>query len=154
MVALKSSRRLGVQHYPLTPDALAANRDQALAAGLAVSRRRGAPLAIIYGLGGAIDRVRIGPWRWISAGPHRRIAEVKSLPSDCVAVRIERLGEGSDRPSSEIWQLYDLQGRLEASMQTSSNGKFAVLTDYSSRQSCRFVRNGQDELETAETWNI
>ena len=54
----------------------------------------------------------------------------------------------------EIWQLYDLQGRLMASLQTSSDGGFAMISDYESRKASRLVRNRQGELETVETWSI
>jgi hypothetical protein len=154
MVALNSSRRQNIRpSFQGSPEALAAIRQDFVPA-MASSRRKADSLAVVRDPGGAIQRVRIGPWRFVSAGPQRRIAEVKQLPSDHVAVRIERFAEGGPQASSEIWQLYDLQGRLEAAMQTTPDGNFAVLTNYRTRQVCRMERNGRNELEAVETWSI
>ena len=54
----------------------------------------------------------------------------------------------------EIWQLYDLQGRLLASLQTSLDGRLAVVSDYESRKASRLVRNRRGEMETVESWSI
>jgi hypothetical protein len=120
----------------------------------AASRRSARGHEVIRNRDGDIASVRIGPWRELTAGPQRRLAEVRELAQERIAVRIERFADGGNRPTSEIWQLYDLQGRLDAAIQTTPDGKFAVLTNYRTRQSCRLVRNAQGELETAETWSI
>jgi hypothetical protein len=103
---------------------------------------------------GEITQLKIGPWRELTASPQRRVAEVRELSGDRIAVRIERLADGGRRPSSEIWQLYDREGRLEAALQSTPDGKFAILTNYQTRQACRLVANGRNELETVEAWNI
>jgi hypothetical protein len=104
--------------------------------------------------GGAIRRVRIGPWRVLTTGENRRLAEVRELGGRRVAVRIDRFAEGGDRPSSEIWQLYDLDGRLEASLQTTPDGKLAMLTNYRTREACRLVAAANGEMRPVETWKI
>lgn len=103
---------------------------------------------------GGIAEVRIGRWRTITAGPCRKLAEVRELSCRRVAVRIERTTDGSGTPSSEIWQLYDLDGRLEAALQTTPDGRFALMTNYQTRQACRLAANGQGELRAVETWRI
>lgn len=104
--------------------------------------------------GGAIRRVRIGRWRVLNAGQNRRLAEVRELGCRRVAVRIERLADGGDRPSSEIWQLYDLDGRLEAALQTTLDGKLAMLTNYRTREACRLAAAANGEMRPVETWRI
>jgi hypothetical protein len=79
---------------------------------------------------------------------------VRELACQRVAVKIERLSDGTLRPSSEIWQLYDLEGRLEASMQTTPDGRFAMLTNYQTRLACRLALNARGVLETVESWSI
>jgi hypothetical protein len=103
---------------------------------------------------GSIRRVRIGRWRVLTAGENRRLAEVRQLGCRRVAIRIERFADGGDRPSSEIWQLYDLDGRLEAALQTTPDGKFAMLTNYRTREACRLVAGASGEMRTVETWKI
>lgn len=103
---------------------------------------------------GAIARVRIGRWRVIVANEQRRLAEVRELGCGRVAIRIERFADSSPQPSSEIWQLYDLDGRLEAALQTTPDGKFALLTNYRTRQACRMVANDVGDLRAVETWKI
>lgn len=103
---------------------------------------------------GQIVAVRIGRWRVLTAAPQRRIGEVRQLDDKQIAVRIERYTDGSARPTSEIWQLYDPEGRLEAAMQSSTCGKFALLTNYRTRQACRLVRDAHGELQKVETWSI
>jgi hypothetical protein len=104
--------------------------------------------------GEQIQEIRIGRWRVIAAGPTRRLAEVRELGCERVAVRIERLADNGIIPSSEIWQLYRFDGRLEAALQTTPDGKFALLTNYRTRQACRMVANSQGELQPVEVWNI
>jgi hypothetical protein len=103
---------------------------------------------------GNVTAVRIGRWRVIAAGKHRRLAEVRELACDRVAVRIERWADSGAAPSSEIWQLYRLDGRLEAALQTTPDGRFALLTNYRTRQACRMVANGQGGLRPVEFWRI
>jgi hypothetical protein len=103
---------------------------------------------------GELNEVRIGRWRVIVAGEHRRLVEVRELGSERIAVRIERFADNGVTPSSEIWQLYRLDGRLEAALQTTPDGKFALLTNYRTRQACRLVASARGELRTVETWTI
>ncbi|HEX6963310.1 MAG TPA: hypothetical protein VF175_15695 [Lacipirellula sp.] len=155
MVAFSSSRRHRTQPFLQTsPEALAARSDQALAQGVAASRRNTHALSVTQASDGSIKNVRIGAWRLLSAGPERRIAEVRQLPSGPIAVRIERLADSGSRASSEIWQLYDPQGGLDAALQTAAGGALAILTNYRTRQACRMLRNGRNEFETVETWSI
>jgi len=56
--------------------------------------------------------------------------------------------------ASEIWQLYDLEGRIEASLQSTTDGRFALLTNYQTRQACRMIKNRSVELEAVESWAI
>jgi hypothetical protein len=157
MVAFSSSRRQRIEPQSLkqpTPEALAACGVADPVFEAAGSRRKASRFQVIRDRDGAIASVRIGRWRVLAAAPQRRVAEVKELASERIAVRIERFTDAGDRPSSEIWQLYDLEGRLEAAMQTTPDGKFALLTNYQTRQACRLVRNLRNELETVETWSI
>lgn len=104
---------------------------------------------------GGIVEIRIGRSRVIAASATRRLAEVRQLGRQRVAVRIEKYADnGGLAPSSEIWQLYGVDGRLEAAMQTTPDGRFALLTDYRTRQACRLVADAQGELRTVETWRI
>ena len=103
---------------------------------------------------GEIVQVRIGRWRTLTASTQRQIKEVRALACDRVAVSILRCDEGDKRQSCEIWQLYDLQGRLLASLQTSLDGGFAMISDYESRKASRLVRNRRGEMETVESWAI
>jgi hypothetical protein len=103
---------------------------------------------------GRLAEVRIGRWRVIAAGENRRLAEVRELGCERIAIRIERFADNGVTPSSEIWQLYRLDGRLEAALQTTPDGKFALLTNYRTRQACRLVANQQGELRPVEMWTI
>ena len=159
MVAFCSSRRQRPEaRLPkqATAESLAASRalESRGSVSAAASRRNAGGYEVIRNRDGHIASVRIGAWRELTAGPQRRLADVRQLTGERIAVRIERLTDINDRPSSEIWQLYDLHGRLDAAIQSTPDGKFAVLTNYRTRQSCRLVRNAQGELETAETWSI
>jgi hypothetical protein len=82
------------------------------------------------------------------------LAEVRHLAGQRVAVRVERFADNASRPSSEIWQLYDLEGRMEAALQCSPDGKFGLLTNYRTRQAWRLVLSKNNELEPVETWRI
>lgn len=69
-------------------------------------------------------------------------------------MRLTRCKDGDNRTRYEIWQLYDVQGRLLASLQTSSDGGFALVSDYEARKASQLVRNRLGEFETVETWTI
>src|SRR5687767_3942902 len=124
MVAFNSSRRHMSQ--PLladkpAPETLAQlGREGSLrAATTGRASRRAADGVQIYQDGqGKIIHVRIGRWRVLSSAPHRRLSEVRELSCERVAVKIDRFTDPGGLPSSEIWQLYDMDGRLEASIQT------------------------------------
>jgi hypothetical protein len=103
---------------------------------------------------GELVEVRIGRWRVIAATAHRRLAEVRELGGDRVAVRIERLADNGQTSASEIWQLYDRDGRLEAAVQSTPDGSFALLTNYRTRQACRLAAASNGELRPVETWTI
>lgn len=103
---------------------------------------------------GTIVKIRIGRWRTLTASSSRRLAEVRELSVQRVAVRIERFADGGPQPTSEIWQLYDLEGRLEASLQTTPDGKFGMLTNYRTRYASRLAANAQGQLRPVETWKI
>ena len=103
---------------------------------------------------GQIQEVRISAWRTLVGSPQRRLQDVRELSARRIAVRIERLAEGGDHATSEIWQLYDLDGRLEAAMQTSLDGGFVVMMNYQTREACQLVRNAAGEMELCESWNI
>lgn len=123
------------------------------------SRRATASVETFRDGGGEIINVRIGRWRVLAAAPERRIVEVRELSCDRVVVRLARSSSGDYRRgnyqhSCEIWQLYDLHGRLLASLQVSPDGGFALISDYQTRQSSRLLRNSRGELETVETWTI
>jgi hypothetical protein len=158
MVAFNSSRRQPSPHQTSQQtmvDALA-GREESLRDSVeaASSRRNAAGPAIYQDRNGEITQVRIGRWRVLSAAPQRRLAEVRELAAQRIAVRIERFADSCDRPTSEIWQLYDLEGRLEAALQSTPDGRFGLLTNYRTRETCRLVRNAQGELETVEAWKI
>lgn len=103
---------------------------------------------------GELVEVRIGRWRVIVGGEHRRLAEVRELSCGRVAVRIERLAETGATRSSEIWQLYDFDGRMAAALQSTPDGQFAILTNYRTRHACRLAANAQGELRPVEAWTI
>jgi hypothetical protein len=118
------------------------------------SHRASRALRLRTAADGSIVEVGIGQWRVLTASPTRRLAEVRELGCGRVAVRIERFVDAGPRPSSEIWQLYNLDGRLEAALQTTPDGRFALLTNYRTRQACRMVAADSGALRTVETWNI
>ena len=118
------------------------------------SRRATASVETFRDGRGEIINVRIGRWRTLAAASERRIVEVRELSCDRVVVRLARSSGGDCRQSCEVWQLYDLHGRLLASLQTSPDGGFALISDYQTRQSSRLLRNSRGELETVETWTI
>ena len=123
-------------------------------AGIIASRRAAASAAVDRDGRGEITQVRIGRWRTLSASARRQIKEVRALACDRIAVSILRCDVGDERQGCEIWQLYNLQGRLLASLQTSLDGGFAVISDYEFRKASRLVRNRTGEMETVESWTI
>jgi len=159
MVAFTRGRR---QYLPSRPvirtalDALIADRDTASHCPYhaAASHRADRGVEVRKNGEGLITDIRIGRWRTLAASPERRLAEVRELSCGRVAVRIERLASDGRTPSSEIWQLYDLDGRLNAALQTTPDGRFAMMTNYLTRQACRLVANLQGELQVVETWVI
>lgn len=157
MVAFFSSRRQFHRSSRRTPlDTLGAHVDALPESMLHVvaSHRAMRDVVIRKGPDGAIERVRIGRWRVLTADGQRRLAEVRELGCQRVAIRIERFADQGGHPSSEIWQLYNLEGRLEAAMQTTPDGKFAMLTNYRTRQAFRLAANAAGELVAVETWKI
>ena len=159
MVAFTRGRRQDLPSRPVvrTPiDALIVGPDSASqnpyhAAG---SHRATRGVEVRKNHDGFITDIRIGRWRKLSATEDRRLAEVRELSCGRVAVLIERLADDGRTPSSEIWQLYDLEGRLNAALQTTPDGRFAMITNYQTRQACRLVANPQGELQAVETWAI
>lgn len=102
---------------------------------------------------GQIVRVQIGPWRVLHATSRRRLAEIRELDGERIAVRID-CWPGGGRAMHQLWQVYDRSGRLDAALQTSCDGRLAIVTNYQTRQTCRLVRSDDGELKTAETWNF
>jgi hypothetical protein len=159
MVAFTRGRRQDLASQPIarTPvDALIVDRDNASqnpyhAAG---SHRAARGVEVRTSGDGTITEIRIGRWRRLVERPGRTLAEVRELSCDRVAVRIERLADDGRTPSSEIWQLYDLEGRLISALQTTQDGRFAVMTNHQTRQACRLVANVRGELQAVETWAI
>lgn len=158
MVAFNCSRRVVKHVAPAqsTLDALTRNQDSPIDTVLSgdSSHRAAEHVELRKDGDGGLVEVRIGRWRVITAGMGRRLAEVRELGCQRIAVRIEKLADQGTLPSSEIWQLYRLDGRLEASMQTTPDGKFALLTNYRTRQACRLVADARGELQPAEMWRI
>lgn len=158
MVAFNCSRRMAKHDEgSFSPmDALTRDRsvpiDSVLRA--ASSHRAAEHVELRRDADGGLVEVRIGRCRVIAAGSNRRLAEVRELGCRRVAVRIEKFADNGATPSSEIWQLYRLDGRLEAALQTTPDGRFALLTDYRTRQACRLVADAQGELRAVETWRI
>ena len=160
MVAFNSSRRQS--HQPLlaeraAPETLAKiGRDGSLRAETTgrASRREAEGVQVFRDGDGRIIHVRIGRWRVLSSAAHRRLSEVRELSCDRVAVKIDRFTDPGGLPSSEIWQLYDMDGRLEAAIQTTPDGRFAMLTNYRTRQASRLAANQRGELVTVESWSI
>jgi hypothetical protein len=103
---------------------------------------------------GAILEVHIGQWRVLTSTDHRRLAEVRELSCGRVAVRIEKLADETGHPASESWQLYTLEGRLEASLHTTVDSQLAILSNYRTRQACRMTSDSQGSLRPVETWRI
>jgi len=123
-------------------------------AGILASRRAATTATVERNGRGEIIQVRIGRWRTLTASAQRQIKEVRALACDRVAISILRCDDGDKRQGCEIWQLYDLQGRMLASLQTSLDGGFAMVSDYESRKASRLVRNRSGEMETVESWGI
>ena len=159
MIAFKSGRRTRFKQAAARNVVEALNGSggaEALGSAVraAASRRSSSGVEIVPHADGRIERVRIGRWREIAAAENRRIVEVRHVGRRRVAVRIERFVDAGPAPASEIWQLYELDGRLEASMHSTPDGKFAMLSNYRTRQACRMMDNGRGELMPVETWKI
>lgn len=160
MVALNSTRRQSIRSTnPVSTsiESLAGRRESGFPAAIAAiegSRRESSSVEVSRDATGAISRVRIGRWRVLAAAPERRILEVRELGCRKVAIRLSRSAAGLSSASGETWQLYDQQGRMQATMQCSQDGGFALVADYQTRQASRLRRNLHGELETVETWNI
>jgi hypothetical protein len=160
MVAFSSSRRhppKSVSPKQISVEALAeCHRGQptsdAFEAG--ASRRSAPGVEVLRDGQDEIAQVHIGRWRVLTSGPQRRIAEVREIGCERVVVRLERFADNGAHPSSEIWQLYDRQGRLEAALQSALDGRFAMLTDYVTRQGSRLAQNSRGELEAVEQWTF
>jgi hypothetical protein len=118
------------------------------------SHRADRHLKVSRGPDDSIIEIRIGRWRVLTEGPNRRLAEVHPTPGGRVAVRIERFADCGAVVTSQIWQLYDRDGRLDASIQSSPDGRFALLTNYRTREACRLSANAAGELQCVETWRI
>jgi hypothetical protein len=103
---------------------------------------------------GELIEVDIGPWRSIAASRRRRLAEVRLLNDERVAVRIERFADDGKTPTSVTWQLYDCEGRLESDIQSTPNGVLILLTNYRTRQACRLKAAADGALQPVETWTI
>jgi hypothetical protein len=158
VVAFNCSRRAARHAVPARSPVEALTLDQAVPLDsllhAASSHRTAKHVELRRNADGQLTEVRIGRSRVITAGPNRRLAEVRELGCQRVAVRIETFPDIRSTPSSEVWQLYRLDGRLEASMQTTPDGRFALLTNYRTRQACRLVVDERGELRPAETWRI
>ena len=84
---------------------------------------------------GKIQHLRIGSWRVISASNTREIAEIRELPGcDRLAVRIELSDRHSLQSTCTIWELYDSQGHLHATLQSTPEPGFWLATDFQSGQ--------------------
>jgi hypothetical protein len=159
MVAFNSTRRqsaAAAAQYSPVEALLAGERggplESAMHAG--ASHRSPRNVAVRKDRFGEILDVRIGRWRVVAPAETRRIAEVRELACGRVALRIERFADSGSRATSEIWQLYDLEGRLEAALQTTLDGKFAMLTNYRMRKACRLAADGNGTLKPVEAWRI
>ncbi|BBO30685.1 hypothetical protein [Lacipirellula parvula] len=118
------------------------------------SRRSSSGVEIVRDASGRIIQARIGRWRVVSAAADRDILEVHQASCGRTAIRLARCANRQDRASCEVWQLYDDQGRLLASLQRSADGRMAVISDYQLRQASRLVRTHAGEMECVESWNI
>ena len=159
MVAFNSTRRQPTRTETRTStsiESLASRFASDPTAGITTiegSRRASSSVEVSRDATGEISRVRIGRWRVLAASAERRIVEVRELDRRKVAVRLSR-SAGAAAAQGENWQLYDQQGRMQATMQCSQDGGFALVADYQTRQASRLRRNQQGDLETVETWNI
>ncbi len=118
------------------------------------SRRAATTIRIERDARGEIGQVRIGSWRSLAASTQRRIAEVRELNGDRVAVRWTRSAVDQGRSADEIWQIYCKNGRLLASLQISADGGFALFSDYDSHQASQWRRDQGGELVAVERWSI
>ena len=160
MVAFNSTRRI-VPHAEsqanTSPLALIERRTSekpAENAAICGSRRSSGSVEVVRDGSGKITQARIGRWRVISAAVDRDIVEVHEASCGRIAIRLARCANRHGCASCEVWQLYDAQGRLLASLQRSADGGMAVVSDYQLRQASRLVRSCEGKMERVESWNI
>ncbi|QDT71225.1 hypothetical protein I41_03810 [Lacipirellula limnantheis] len=160
MVAINSTRRQPTNHSTCNVVSFSSLIDRPSdakgrqSAAFGATRRLSSRVDLQHNHQNEIVNVRIGRWRTLSATPERRIVEVRELACDRVAVLLMHDGARDFRQSYKIWQLYDINGRILASLQTSSDGGFAMFSDYETRQASQLLRNRRGELETVDTWPI
>ena len=160
MVAQNATRRhLNAVPSPRTTGLLPRRLDDRLESNIyaepdAASRRNSTIVDVFRDGRGEIINVRIGRWRVLTSSAGRRIEEVRQLPGGRFAVKIVRRDKENLRTSCESWQLYNLHGRLLAALQTSSDGKLAIVSDYERRQASRLSLDGSGEFRAIETWKI
>lgn len=78
---------------------------------------------------GAIQCVRIGSWRIITASKSRRIVSVRKLEDDRrIAVQIELAEPFSTMPYTTIWEIYDPQGRMDSMLQSTDDSSLWIET--------------------------
>ena len=94
--------------------------------------RRSRPLEILRDAMGEITSVRIGRWRELTSSPSRQIVEVRPVALGRVAVKLQQSQADSDAACLMVWQLYDLNGRLLALLQSSGKDQPWVATKYES----------------------
>jgi hypothetical protein len=80
-----------------------------------------------------IAEVRIGGWRVLTANAMLRLKEVRERSYRRVAGRLKQSEGEAGRLAREIWQLDDLEGGLEASLQTAPGGRIATCDDFRRR---------------------
>ncbi|QDS97618.1 hypothetical protein [Adhaeretor mobilis] len=102
---------------------------------------------------GQVEYVQVSRWRRVSAGPRRRIADVVRMEQGNVAVLIEKQHE-KQSSSSSVWQVYDLDGHMEALVQCSADGQFGVLLDYCLRDVSRLSYTREGGLQVIERRSI
>lgn len=108
---------------------------------------------VVRDVQGEIEYVQVSRWRRVSAGSKRRIADVVRMEQGNVAVLIEKLSD-HPKPASSVWQVYDLDGHLEALVQCSADGRFGVLLDYCVQDVMRLSYSSEQGLEVVETRSL
>ncbi|QEG35237.1 hypothetical protein [Bythopirellula goksoeyrii] len=77
-----------------------------------------------------IVNVRIGRWRVLSSDVHRRIAEVRELGCQRIAVRIELDDHNRLASHCTIWELYDSEGHLLSMLQDMGDREIWLTTGF------------------------